>query len=197
MIDNQIPILDATRNWVRGFNAFPLSMLSLLISQNLDAWRELTLTDENFSDDFLPIWGTLWAFDDSADIAWLDSEAGISAMSNCGFRIFYHNDFGYFFGIDGAGYDFYEEHWIPLYLARGLHWHSDSHSFQIYDSWGFSEIDNLIESNGYEFSPALSDNDKMQILLKMADNYDPDVGYNFHVLDSVLHSLFAHRLINN
>jgi hypothetical protein len=106
---------------VRGFNAFPHSMLSLLISQNHDAWHELTLTDEHFSDDLLPIWGTLWAFDDSADIAWLESEAGISAMSNCGFRIFYHDDFGYFFGIDGAGYDFYEEHWIPLYLARGLH----------------------------------------------------------------------------
>lgn len=26
-------------------------------------------------------------------------------------------------GIDGAGYDFYEAHWIPLYEARGLHWH--------------------------------------------------------------------------
>ena len=25
--------------------------------------------------------------------------------------------------IDGAGYDFYESHWIPLYKARGLQWH--------------------------------------------------------------------------
>ena len=33
---------------------------------------------------------------------------------------------GYFFGIDGAGYSFYEEHWIPLYKARGLQWHKEN-----------------------------------------------------------------------
>ena len=44
-------------------------------------------------------------------------------MSNCGFRIYESEEFGYFFGIDGAGYDFYESHWEPLYKARGLHWH--------------------------------------------------------------------------
>lgn len=26
-------------------------------------------------------------------------------------------------GIDGAGYNFYEAHWLPLYNARGLQWH--------------------------------------------------------------------------
>ena len=31
--------------------------------------------------------------------------------------------FGYIFGIDGAGYDFYEDHWIPLYKERGIQWH--------------------------------------------------------------------------
>ena len=36
-----------------------------------------------------------------------------------------HEEFGYFFGIDGAGYDFYEAHWTPLYKARGLHWHDE------------------------------------------------------------------------
>lgn len=45
------------------------------------------------------------------------------AMSQCGFRIFKSFEFGYFFGIDGAGYDFYESHWLPLYEARGLMWH--------------------------------------------------------------------------
>ena len=44
-------------------------------------------------------------------------------MSECGFRIFESEEFGYFFGIDGAGYDFYEQHWLPLYKARGLKWH--------------------------------------------------------------------------
>jgi hypothetical protein len=26
-------------------------------------------------------------------------------------------------GINGAGYDFYEQHWTPLYNALGYEWH--------------------------------------------------------------------------
>lgn len=48
-------------------------------------------------------------------------------MADCGFRIYESDDFGgYIFGIDGAGYDFYDAHWIPLYKARGLRWHKES-----------------------------------------------------------------------
>ena len=71
----------------------------------------------------LPMWGTLWSFGDSADDYWMDELGGIQLMSECGFRIYEHEEWGYFFGIDGAGYDFYEAHWIPLYKARGLKWH--------------------------------------------------------------------------
>lgn len=75
--------------------------------------------------DLLPMWGTMWSFGDSADDYWLSDMGGIQVMSECGFRIFESEEFGYFFGIDGAGYDFYEEHWIPLYKARGLRWHKE------------------------------------------------------------------------
>lgn len=71
----------------------------------------------------LPMWGTMWSFGDSIDDEWLERENGIQIMSECGFRIYYSEEFGYYFGIDGAGYDFYEAHWIPLYTARGLQWH--------------------------------------------------------------------------
>ena len=74
-------------------------------------------------DDYLPMWGTMWSFSDSCDDWWLEENNGIKFMSECGFRIYEHEEFGYFFGIDGAGYDFYESHWIPLYKARGLQWH--------------------------------------------------------------------------
>ena len=98
-------------------------------------WR-IKLYDGNFvsaaDDDFkiekydlLPIWGTMWSFGDSCDNYWLENENGIQAMSECGFRIYEHEEFGYFFGIDGAGYDFYEAHWVPLYKARGLKWHDE------------------------------------------------------------------------
>lgn len=67
------------------------------------------------------MWGTMWSFHNSLDDYWLSDN--LQAMSDCGFRIYEHDEWGYFFGIDGAGYDFYESHWIPLYKARGLRWH--------------------------------------------------------------------------
>ena len=80
----------------------------------------------------LPMWGTMWAFGESIDNDWLDPElsyifgmSGLEAMADCGFRIYESEDYGYIFGIDGAGYDFYESHWIPLYKARGLKWHKE------------------------------------------------------------------------
>lgn len=75
-------------------------------------------------DGYLPMWGTLWSFRNSADDYWLEELNGIELMSECGFRIFEHEEWGYFFGIDGCGYSFYDEHWIPLYKKRGLHWHN-------------------------------------------------------------------------
>ena len=77
---------------------------------------------EVLRDGFLPMWGTMWAFGDSADEDWLEN-GGLQKMADCGFRIYEQEDYGCIFGIDGAGYDFYDEHWIPLYRARGLHWH--------------------------------------------------------------------------
>lgn len=71
----------------------------------------------------LPMWGTMWQFGDSADDYWLEELDGIREMSGCGFRIYESDEWGYFFGIDGCGYDFYEAHWIPLYKKRGLQWH--------------------------------------------------------------------------
>lgn len=84
-------------------------------------------------DDTLPMWSTMWSFGDSADDYWLEGFGGIQQMSACGFRIYESYEFGYFFGIDGAGYNFYEEHWIPLYKARGLHWHDEAaeHEYQM------------------------------------------------------------------
>lgn len=90
-----------------------------------DGYELDTITDniELEQDDGLPMWGTMWSFGDSCDDYWLEELDGIRLMSECGFRIYHNDEFGYFFGIDGAGYDFYESHWIPLYKARGLHWH--------------------------------------------------------------------------
>lgn len=70
---------------------------------------------------FLPMWGTLWQFNENCDDWWLENN--LDKMAECGFRIYESYEFGYFFGIDGAGYNFYDAHWIPLYDAVGLEWH--------------------------------------------------------------------------
>ena len=94
----------------------------------LDNGKKISTTSDELESetyDLLPMWGTMWSFGDSCDDWWLSNGNGIDMMSACGFRIYEHEEWGYFFGIDGAGYDFYEAHWIPLYKARGLRWHDE------------------------------------------------------------------------
>ena len=80
----------------------------------LDDGNTVEVTEGDFEVeryDELPMWGTMWTFGDSADDYWLEELGGIRAMSECGFRVYENEDLGYVFGIDGAGYDFYESHW--------------------------------------------------------------------------------------
>ena len=95
----------------------------------LDDSSDIFASSDDFElvfDDILPMWGTMWAFGNAIDDDWLRGEFGtdgLRLMSECGFRVYESDRWGYFFGIDGAGYSFYEQHWVPLYRARGLCWH--------------------------------------------------------------------------
>lgn len=172
MLRSGMTVTDATREWVREFNAIPAAMVGKLMGLDPDDWYEVTepcpgdrvyvfsyamecdegggpgevidydeesglyavrldngpllsLEECDFDverDDVLPMWGTMWSFGEILDEDWLE-EGGIGLMSRCGFRVYRSEEFGYFFGIDGAGYDFFESHWVPLYRARGLQWH--------------------------------------------------------------------------
>lgn len=78
---------------------------------------------EDIFDSWLPMWGTLWTFSCNLDEEW--AKENPSLLSKCGFRIFEDQETGeIYLGIDGAGYNFYDAHWIPLYEARGLQWHT-------------------------------------------------------------------------
>lgn len=93
---------------------------------SMDDGNTVRGTAEGFEvqrDGYLPMWGWMWSLSDSVDKEWMEEHGGIKKMSECGFRIYEHREWGYFFGIDGVGYDFYEQHWIPAYKARGLKWH--------------------------------------------------------------------------
>lgn len=87
----------------------------------------VTVFEDEFEvqrDDGLPMWGTMWEFKDVCDEQWLENN--LQAVANCGFRIYESEDYGYLIGINGAGYDFYEAHFCPLYKTRGLHWHKEN-----------------------------------------------------------------------
>lgn len=71
----------------------------------------------------LPIWGYLWTMGDKIDEEWI--EKNLQTVADLGFRIYESEDFGILIGIDGAGFDFYEAFWQPLYKARGLRWHKE------------------------------------------------------------------------
>ena len=120
-------IKEATQNWVREFNAIPQEVIEKLMNAGDEIEEVTPMTEEQLEEveSFLPMWGTMWSFGDIMDNYWLEEKGGLEAMARCGFRVYTQEDFGYIFGIDGAGYDFYEDHWIPLYKERGLHWHTE------------------------------------------------------------------------
>lgn len=71
-------------------------------------------------DGWLPMWGWLWTVDSCTE-QWIRSN--LEKMADLGFRIYEDEEGDIYIGIDGAGYDFYENHWMPLYDAMGLMWH--------------------------------------------------------------------------
>lgn len=92
----------------------------------LDDGKLLYAEEDDFEvvrDDCLPMWSTMWSMSDPCDNHWLENMDGVRVMSDCGFRVYESEEFGFFWGIDGAGYSFMDEHFIPLYRARGLQWH--------------------------------------------------------------------------
>ena len=118
-------IREAATAWVDGFNAVPVAVVEKLMRLDLDEVLEITPGRRDEDADYLPMWGTMWSFGNAADDYWLEEKNGLELMAECGFRIYEQEDFGYLFGIDGAGYSFMEAHWIPLYKARGLRWHRE------------------------------------------------------------------------
>lgn len=89
--------------------------------QEIEVRRNECEWEENdYRDGWLPMWGWLWTVDSFTE-KWIYNN--LEKMADLGFRIYEDEDAEIFIGIDGAGYDFYEEHWIPLYDAMGLQWH--------------------------------------------------------------------------
>lgn len=68
----------------------------------------------------VPMWST-WFEPCVWDLEWIEEHE--VEVAKLGFTLIYHDDELWGVGIDGAGFDFYEYFWMPLYKARGLKWH--------------------------------------------------------------------------
>lgn len=101
-------------NWARDFNEIPTFAVAKLAALDIESIREITETDDEYAE-FLPMWNTMWTVRDLALQEWIKNNPEI--MQECGFRVYESDAFEVIFGIDGAGYDFYSAHWIPLYKA--------------------------------------------------------------------------------
>jgi hypothetical protein len=135
---------ESVRKWVSEFNQVPqmlikkaypcLDEVEILVTEKECTECGGNPTEENTCEqcdgnDFverygLPMWGTMWTFCDSSDERW--AENNLEKMRECGFFVYQSDELGLFFGIDGAGYDFFADHWGPLYDARGLRWHKSA-----------------------------------------------------------------------
>lgn len=78
---------------------------------------------------FPPIWSTLFIVEDAVDVRGITNlittdEEGDQVIADTGI-LAYEIDDELILGIDGAGYSFYDNHWIPLYDALGYHWHKE------------------------------------------------------------------------
>jgi len=71
----------------------------------------------------IPMWGWVFVPNDPSDQRWIRSHA--KEVAKCGFIVYETSEIGVYLGINGAGYDFFEHHWLPLYRARGLKWHDE------------------------------------------------------------------------
>lgn len=141
--------LDGTRAWVREFNAIPQSFI--VKAYGVDLFDEVEIlgspelecaycgaenekgatqcescgSEEDLLPKLaLPMWGTMWTFGEKLDEDWARDNAEV--LAECGFYVYESDELGVFIGIDGAGYDFYDAHWVPLYEKRGLKWHNEN-----------------------------------------------------------------------
>ena len=74
---------------------------------------EFSEMEKEYTDYGYPMWGTLWL----AGTSWMERFIleNLNKIAERGFRIYETEEGDILLGIDGAGYDFYEMHWNPLY----------------------------------------------------------------------------------
>lgn len=120
--------IDAVRAMVNNFDAIPQYLIAKAYGEEPETFLELTAeseddTEEDIYREWLPMWGWMWIPDSSTSEFIREN---LEAVLNLGFRIYEDQDEGdVYIGIDGAGFDFYEAYWEPLYDLQGLRWYKE------------------------------------------------------------------------
>ena len=111
---------EAAERLVNSFSAIPTEWVKIVASQ----------TGAEF---YGIMWGTMFLVNDPVDKQRIqallqpvedteDELYGTEEVGDTGISAF-DIDGELVLGIHGAGYDFYEHHWIPFYTALGYAWH--------------------------------------------------------------------------
>lgn len=121
---------DAVRDFVtHWFNNIPAHYVF-----RGNEWEEFAFYGNHYDDDTedyviddcadIPMWGTLFLISD----IWLEEfvREHMHEVAELGFVVIESYEYGdLFLGVDGAGYDFYEAHWTPLYDLCKFNWHNE------------------------------------------------------------------------
>ena len=121
----------STVDWINlNFDSIPTEAVQHIIGENYESLERVNpekceecggkgceacdgsgINQEEYLHGWPAAWGTMWQVEDSDEMR--------EALDNAGFIVYSpdYNDTGFdclLFGVDGAGYDFYTSHWIPL-----------------------------------------------------------------------------------
>src|SRR5699024_6464757 len=125
---NKLTKIEATKIWVQAWNRLPIWVIEKMIGDNYEIWENITQYEETSEEEngkeLFPMWPTLLEMQYRSDGIWVLEN--LDKGKGCGIDIYKYDDGEndmILLGVDGAGYDFYEEHWLPLYNKRGFNWH--------------------------------------------------------------------------
>lgn len=111
--------LEGVKRWVAQWNEIPTEAVTFL-ARNLE-YEKLTGDEDTQNTSELVEWGEMWTFKNHTDDVWALKNP--DAFERAGISLFEVEKIGLVFGVDGGGYSFYEDHFLPLYIERGFRWH--------------------------------------------------------------------------
>lgn len=122
MVSNEIKKQEMVKKWVNEWNSIPTDAVKIILDHE-DVYSPINVPeDECMNMCGYPVaYSTMWTFDTSLDDDWALQH--LEELYEIGVIVYESEHLGIVFGIDGTGYDFNKEHWVPMYDLRKLNWH--------------------------------------------------------------------------